>query len=409
MAINYLRRVQARYQGQGQSDVERGIASGEAIGKLLGDLGTAIQGAQKNALANKLMTDQAISSQPGAGVTQDLGTLPGGPQPGPPRADLVNSGPDPDPDPTSVTYPSGGGVSVGGAINGRPDMSAQPTYTTEEMPDLSQAVAQQKAVTSLSAQPPPPSGDNWSLSGFGSGGSAGSVGEGQFPGGSSAGAGTVGGLVHTGGVQELDLQKEMLAMQGTRQAQALAAQKGQMDLADRQAEASGTGRYALDAPLKRAQLVAAQSKALNPPTAKTAVVKNAPPVNINEEPVTDQTQLTKYFDGQYGNGTSAAITGQLVSGGGIPKDENGNPLPNISIPVGKKTVPVPVTDVQTFAKQLNVQRIKQGQAPLPVPGEDPAIGKARDFPYPLKTRVDALSRPHGSWVKAPNGQIAQIP
>ena len=47
MAINYLRRVEALRQNQGQSDVSRGIAAGEAVGKLLGGLGTAIQGAQK--------------------------------------------------------------------------------------------------------------------------------------------------------------------------------------------------------------------------------------------------------------------------------------------------------------------------------------------------------------------------
>ena len=236
------------------------------------DLGTAIQGAQKNALANKLMTDQAIASQPGAGQTQDLGTLPGGPQPGGPQPS--SSGPDPDPDPTANPVPS--------SVN--PDY--QP-YSFTDMPDtsVSDAVAQQKTAAALPSAQPAPAPSDFSLN----------------PSDYSGGGKTVGGLIHTGGTQELDLQKEMLAMQGTRQAQALATQKGQMDLADQQAEASGTGRYAVDAALKRAQLLAAQTKAFNP---KTAVVKpeDIPITNLDSEPVNNQGQLNKYVDTKSGKG-----------------------------------------------------------------------------------------------------------
>src|SRR4029077_20125567 len=65
------------YQQQGGNDWERGLQAGAQIGKLLGGLGSAIQEAQKNALANKLMTDESIGEQPGAGVTQSLGKLGG--------------------------------------------------------------------------------------------------------------------------------------------------------------------------------------------------------------------------------------------------------------------------------------------------------------------------------------------
>ena len=54
----YLRRVQAINRNQGPSDVDRGIAVGQQVGKLLGGLSEAIKGAQKDALANKLMNTQ---------------------------------------------------------------------------------------------------------------------------------------------------------------------------------------------------------------------------------------------------------------------------------------------------------------------------------------------------------------
>ena len=395
MAINYLRRVQARYQGQGQSDVERGIQAGQTIGKLLGGLGTAIQGAQKNALANKLMTDQAIASQPGAGQTQDLGTLPGGPQPGGPQPS--SSGPDPDPDPMANPVPS--------SVN--PDY--QP-YSFTDMPDtsVSDAVAQQKTAAALPSAQPAPAPSDFSLN----------------PSDYSGGGKTVGGLIHTGGTQELDLQKEMLAMQGTRQAQALAAQKGQMDLADQQAEASGTGRYAVDAALKRAQLLAAQTKALNP---KTAVVKpeDIPITNLDSEPVNNQGQLNKYIDTAYGKGASGALASTVMNPETIPNPKAGQPnepdtIPNPNGPqvsadgqtvtVGPKNrrITMPIGTAQILVKQQNSLNYKQKQPLLRVPGEDQTQG-SKENPYPIKSKVDMVSRASGTWVRLPSGQIAQVP
>ena len=407
MAINYLRRVQARYQGQGQSDVERGIQAGQAIGKLLGGLGTAIQGAQKNALANKLMTDQAIASQPGAGQTQDLGTLDGsqsgGPQPGPPA-----NAPDPDPDPIQQPPQTFSNPSTG---NVEPLQGQAPQFTTQDMPDLSQAVAQQKTASSLSTQPSA-SGD-FTLN----------------PSDYSGGGQTVGGLIHTGGVQELDLQKEMLAMQGTRQAQALAAQKSQMDLADRQAEASGTGRYAMDAALKRAQLLEAQNRALNPKTAVAKVDKNAPPTNFNGEPVTDDNQLNNFVDKQYGSGTSTAITNLISDGSGADaaavKGPDGKPVidpltgqpkiaSNLSVPLSKnqsgavtKSANVSLQDLQTIVRQKNALRKKQGLSLYRVPGEDQSLGSITN-PYPITSKLDMASRASGTYARL-NGQTYKIP
>jgi len=54
MAINYLRRVQARNPNQ-PSDWERGITAGQQVGQLFGGLADAINAAKKNAVANQLM------------------------------------------------------------------------------------------------------------------------------------------------------------------------------------------------------------------------------------------------------------------------------------------------------------------------------------------------------------------
>ena len=72
----YFKAVSPRRYSDTGSDVERGLQAGQQVGKLLSGLGSAIQGARKDAAANALMTGQNISAQPGAGVTQDLGTLP---------------------------------------------------------------------------------------------------------------------------------------------------------------------------------------------------------------------------------------------------------------------------------------------------------------------------------------------
>ena len=75
MALKYLQSVAARRRDYGD-DIQRGIASGEQIAKLIGGLAGAIKSAKQDAAANALMTGRNISDQPGAGVTQDLGKVP---------------------------------------------------------------------------------------------------------------------------------------------------------------------------------------------------------------------------------------------------------------------------------------------------------------------------------------------
>ena len=144
MPSSYLHRVQAINRNQNVNDVQRGMEIGQEVGKMLGGLSQAIKGAQADSAANQLMTQQNISAQPGAGVTQDLGTLDGGPQPaaqgGAPKGQLMS---DPDPDPIQTNQP-------GASIN--PDF--QPEFTTQDMPDLSGAAKQQKAAKSVVGRTP---------------------------------------------------------------------------------------------------------------------------------------------------------------------------------------------------------------------------------------------------------------
>ena len=72
----YFKAVSPRRYSDTGSDVERGMQAGQQVGKLIGGLAGAIKGMRQDAAANSLMTGQNISAQPGAGVTQDLGTLP---------------------------------------------------------------------------------------------------------------------------------------------------------------------------------------------------------------------------------------------------------------------------------------------------------------------------------------------
>ena len=72
----YFKAVSPRRYSDTGSDVQRGMQAGQQVGKLIGGLAGAIKGMRQDAAANALMTGQNISAQPGAGVTQDLGTLP---------------------------------------------------------------------------------------------------------------------------------------------------------------------------------------------------------------------------------------------------------------------------------------------------------------------------------------------
>ena len=209
MASQYFHLVAPKRQNRGD-DVARGMQIGQEVGKMLGGLSAAIKSSQKDALANKLMTEQDISDQPGAGQTQDLGKL-GGPQPGSTSSDTSTTDTgdqgwqDPDPNPI-------------------PDPRASPGGTTSDPYtfDLSNDVAAKKAeialppITVTGNTSPDPGMDFSNLQASG-----------------PANPRTVGSLIHSGGIAEMDLRKDMLNQQ---------IQKA--DLADKLARAAGTGEYA---------------------------------------------------------------------------------------------------------------------------------------------------------------------
>lgn len=402
----YLRRVQARRQYQQPDDVQRGWEIGQEIGKALGGLGTAIQGAQKNALANKLMTDQAIANQPGAGQTISLGKLPGGPQPAAsgdqpdPNADLstdlpedVSSSLSTNIPPQTFTNPATGNIEpvsgTGGAYSGT-------------APDST--VAQNVAAFQLANTPAQPGDFTLNPSDY-SGGS---------------GPGTVGSLIHTGGVEEMNLRKEMLAQQIQQQNLSNSQQAAALKLADAQAKAAGTGPYATTAALKRAQLAAAQAKAAAAAKGKPVdLEKNPPPAtNLDSEPVINQTQLDNTIGGK---NSSDQLASSLMVPMKVPDPNNPDktiPNPDPSAPVisgdpsdvtkqqitfgpKNKRTTMPLAQAQIYAKQINSLKRRQGSPLIRVPGEDQSIGETPDNPYVAKNKLDALSRAKGTYVRLP--------
>jgi hypothetical protein len=129
----------------------------------------------------------------------------------------------------------------------------------------------------------------------------------------------------------------------------------------------------------------------------------AQPVQIGSEPVTNQSQLVQHFDGTYGKGSFSKVLSNLDT-----VDTTTTPGYVLAGPTDKQ-IKVPLGDAQVYVKQMNAIRNRQGLAPLPVPGEDPSLGKDQTNPYPTTNNLDVYSRPPGSWVRLPNGNIAQVP
>ena len=428
MAINYLRRVQARYQGQGQSDVQRGIASGEAIGKLLGNLGTALQGAQKDALANKLMNTE---DAPRAALVNT-----GGPQPsqgqgvdtGDPNADLSTDLPQ------NVSQSIGGSAPILNQAIAAQQLSGSPG-TVDPNADLSTDLPEYVSPTQSVQVPASPSlGINTdtpattTYSGTGTDPTlASNVAAAQLSSSQPSaqptqpsvapGFSTAGTRPHTGGVQEMELMEKMQQMQNAKATAGTAQQEAALRLADARAKANRTGRYAMDDAIDRANLLAAQKKALGD---KVDLEKNPPPAtNLDTEPVLNQAQLVKHY--------GKDVVGDMTDALSIPstiKDNKGNDIPNPEAPAvvgdslqygsakkdGTGRNNIPLADAAILTKQLNYLRKKAGQPLLRVPGEtDLTLGATQDHPYPVKSKLDMLSRAKGTWVILPGGITKQVP
>ena len=212
----YLRRVNAANRNlTGQSDMERGWDFGSKIGT---SLSGAIQSYQKDQLANKLMNTM---DAPRAALVSAPNT--GGPQPAQgdqntvdPNADLSTDLPE---DVSSqLSTPSGAGTFTNPSTgNIEPLQGGDSISGTNTSNVLSDSVAASKAAQTLpavtvSGQAPP------------------------TPNALPAGLNVKGTAPHRGGVAELALMKEGLELQ---------SQKA--TIADKLAEAAGTGRYAAKA------------------------------------------------------------------------------------------------------------------------------------------------------------------
>jgi hypothetical protein len=68
-----------------------------------------------------------------------------------------------------------------------------------------------------------------------------------------------------------------------------------------------------------------------------------------------------------------------------------------------------MADAQIYTRQMNALRLKQGLPAFRVPGEDQSVGAAADNPFIAKSNLDVYSRAPGTWIKLPNGKIAQVP
>ena len=424
MAINYLRRVQARYQGQGQSDVSRGIAAGEAVGKLLGNLGTAIQGAQKNAIANKLMNTE---DAPRAALVNT-----GGPQPS--QGQGVDSG-DPDADlstdlPQDVSQSIGGSAPILNQAIAAQQLSSPGTVDpnadlSTDLPDIvspTQSV-QVPASPSLGINTDAPASTTYSGTGtdptLASNVAAARLSSVPAPAqpGLAPGVSTAGTSPHTGGVAEMELMQKMQQMQAAKASAGTAQQEAALRIADMKAKATGTGQYALPAALKQAQLLTAQTKATAQP--KTAVDKTSLATNMDTEPVADQDQLIRTYDSTHGKGAFNSTVSAFNAPDAVPDPNNpGKTIPNgpaisgnsVTLnPNSKNPVSLQLNEAQTLAKQLNTRRIAQGLPPIPVPGVDQSLGTTRANPIPVQSRLDGASIPRGRWIKTPTGQIIQRP
>ena len=271
----YYQPVQIRRQDP--DAVQRGLQAGETIGKLLGNLGTAIKGAQKDALANKLMNteDAPRAALVSPGNSSGGGPQPGGPQPAasgdPTDSDLLKAmaadnlskpgGTSQDlgtlPDPSNPQ--PGLGVNMD-TNNPQPSMgiNADTMPPSDYTPTAADDASFQQAMAAARV---------------GNGPTVGSItptAPAPVPAAAAPaprqnviapGVPTAGTRPHTGGVQEMELQKEMLAMQLQKSS---AARQAAADARQRVADAQDAEDRPLNTALKRAQLATAQQRALNP-------------------------------------------------------------------------------------------------------------------------------------------------
>ena len=419
----YLRRVQAINRNQQPNDVERGLQVGQTIGKLLGGLGDAIKGYQKDQLANKLMNTM---DAPRAGLVSS-----GGPQPSQQGTDSSDPNADLSTDlPSDVSQTIGGSAPVlnqavaaqqlSGGSPGTVDPNADLSTDLPDIVSPTQSV-QVPASPSLGINPDTPASTAYSGTGtdptLASNVAAAQLSSASAQPALAPGVSTAGTAPHTGGVAEMELMQKMQQMQAAKASAGTAQQEAALKLADMKAKATGTGQYAMNAAIQRAKLLASQTKATAQP--KTAVDKTSLATNMDTEPVEDQSQLVRTYDSTHGKGAFDDTVSAFNAPDSVPDPNNpGKTLPNGPVisgnsvtlnPNSKNPVSLQLNEAQTLAKQLNTRRIAQGLPPVPVPGVDPTLGSSRANPIPVQTKLDGASVPKGRWIRTPTGAIIQRP
>jgi hypothetical protein len=254
------------------------LAAGAAVGKLLQGLSGGIQDMQKNMVANKLMNTEdapraALVSAPGGGGD-------GGPQP---AAGDTSDGVDPSadlstdlPEDVSTAAPS---VQVPPDTINNPGIANQQTVPgtggTYSGANTDDTLSSGVAAARLNAPAPASriSAADWSK---------------QNP-----GVSVLGTPKHTGGTDEMALQKEMLAMRLSKSGEARANAEEARAVA-KEADPIAKAQKLLELRKTQAEI----DKANRPEKPD----KNAPPENVDSEPVRDTDQLGNYVNTQYGNG-----------------------------------------------------------------------------------------------------------
>jgi hypothetical protein len=378
MALRYRPYYPRRAVQQQGSDAARGWEIGSQIGKGLGGLAEAIQQAQaqakQDAIANQLMNSQPLGQNT---TPQDLGIMPGGDGSSQDLGTL--------PADQTFTNPASGNVEP--VQTGDDNAPIQMPTSAGSGPTVGSQMDQSQTASATGDDMPLPTSD------------------GLGP--------TAGSLIHSGGLQELKLRQafqEQNLNSAIKQAQLAKATQGpdplsvaldRARLAQIQAETAGTGGYAKDGK-----------------TGKKGEV--APAANLGSEPVTDPEQLTNHIDGLYGKGAAADMVSTMNEPPTIPDPTDPSktiPNPNApaingnSITVGpaKNRITLPVTMAQVLVKQLNALQLKQGLPAFQVPGEDQTVGATAANPYIAKNNLDVYSRAPGTWIRLPNGKVAQVP
>jgi hypothetical protein len=341
-----IRPPMPRYRGGGEGVSGDPFSAGWGIGEKVGG---GLAEAYKNAMANKYANQIMNEMDSGQNTTPtDLGNVPG---------DGGDSSPAPD-----IGSTAGEEAYVTGEPVSGPGLPTPLPATTATDSDLARGIAAAR-----------------------------------LQGGNSP---SVGSVVHTGGVQELNAMKEGLAIQRDQAALALAQQKAQTPPPVTQI---GEGTF--------------RGQTAQKPAKPQKYVPNSGDWE-NDSTTDDFNQVQADTDAQLGKGTYAQIIQNhnrlLDAKGNYPApDANGNyVIPLDDKEPGKgRTITVSAGDFNRIIMRYNAARVRNGQAPVgPQPeGLHPETGQPAGSvanPYVPTSNLSIRTLPYGSYMII-NGKLVQ--